>query len=70
VEIHYGGICLGKGVRNNHEFVISVFKICMNAYNGKDREKSTCLTFQFIAFMFIKVCCTEYGKWLFGINYS
>ena len=24
---------------NNREFVIPVFVICVNAYNGKDREK-------------------------------
>ena len=35
----YGEICLGKGVRNNREFVKPVFVICVNAYNGKDREK-------------------------------
>ena len=33
----YGEICLGKGVRNNRDFVIPVFVICMNAYNGKER---------------------------------
>ena len=35
----YSKICLGKVVRNNREFVIPVFVICMNAYNGKDRKK-------------------------------
>ena len=35
----YSEICSGKGVRNNREFVIPVFVICVNAYNGKDREK-------------------------------
>ena len=29
----------GKGVCNNLEFDISLFVICVNAYNGKDREK-------------------------------
>ena len=36
----YGEIYSGKGVRNNREFVIPVFVICVNTYNGKDREKS------------------------------
>ena len=35
----YGEICSGKGVRNNREFVIPVFVICVNACNGKDRGK-------------------------------
>ena len=35
----YGKMFSGKGVRNNREFVIPVFVICMNAYNGKDRGK-------------------------------
>ena len=35
----YGEICSGKGVRNNREFVIPVFIICVNPYNRKDREK-------------------------------
>ena len=29
----------GKGVRNNREFVITMFVICVNPYNGKDRGK-------------------------------
>ena len=33
-EIHY----MAKLVRNNCEFVIAVFIICVNAYNGTDRE--------------------------------
>ena len=32
-------ICSGKRVRNNCEFVIPVFVICVYAYNGKDRKK-------------------------------
>ena len=36
----YGEICSGKGVRNNREFDTPVFVICVNTYNGKDREKS------------------------------
>ena len=35
----YGEICSGKGVRNNREFVIPVFVICVNPYHGKGREK-------------------------------
>ena len=34
----YGKIrYMAKGVRNNREFVIPVFVICMNAYNENDR---------------------------------
>ena len=36
----YGEFFSGKGIRNNREFVIPVFVICVNAYNRKDMGKS------------------------------
>ena len=32
----YSEICSAKGVCNNREFVIPMFVICVNAYNGKN----------------------------------
>ena len=50
----YSNICSGKGVRNNGEFVIPVFVICVNPYNGKDREK---ICTSVIVSLYPSMCC-------------